>query len=219
LKKELSGIILIDGGDMKKKLHMIIFGLLLISAAAVFISGCQTSVSRIRTGKKTDLSGRWNDTDSRLVAQQMVDGLLSASWTKSYKFKEGHKPVVIIGSIENLTSEHIESGTFVKDIERELVNSGKVKFVAGKQEREDVREEREDQQDNATRKTSTAMAKELGADVMLIGSIKSHIDTAGRKQVRFYQVDMELIDIETNEKLWIESKEIKKFVEKQLVKW
>ena len=172
----------------------------------------------MRPKRKTDLSGRWNDTDARLVAETMIRGMLSSNWIRKYRLSEGQKPVIIVGEIENLTSEHIETGTFLKDIERELVNSGKVSFVASAGEREGIRDERQDQQSNASRRTRAELLEETGADVMLIGGLKSHLDTEGRRQVRFYQVDLELIEIETNEKLWIDTHKIKKYVQKALIK-
>jgi hypothetical protein len=47
---------------------------------------------------------------------------------------------------------------------------------------------------------------------MLQGVVNSIVDTARRRKVVFYQVDLELSDIETAEKVWIGSKKIKKFV-------
>ena len=190
--------------------------LVILAVLVAMLAGCTTSVSRVRLKKKVDLSGRWNDTDSRLVAENMIKAMLSSNWIRKYRWSEGQKPVIIVGEVENLTSEHIETGTFLKDIERELVNSGRVTFVANPFEREGIRNEREDQQENASRRTRSALREETGADVILIGGIKSHLDTEGNRQVRFYQVDLELVEIETNEKLWIDTHKIKKYVERAL---
>ena len=40
--------------------------------------GGETRVTRIDAGVVTDLSGRWNDTDSRIVAESMVKEALDA---------------------------------------------------------------------------------------------------------------------------------------------
>ena len=53
---------------------------------------------------------------------------------------------------------------------------------------------------------------------MLIGSIKSQIDTEGRRQIRYYQIDLELIHLETNEKVWIDTHKIKKYIQKALIR-
>jgi uncharacterized protein (TIGR02722 family) len=185
------------------------------------LAGCGPSreVSRISADQQTDLSGKWNDTDSRLVAEQMVSSLTSRPWLGEYLSANGKKPTVIVGTIRNLSSEHIQTDIFVKDIERELVNSGKVIFVASKQEREEVREERLDQQVQATEESAKKLAAELGADFMLKGSIKDQVDRVDGTETKFYQVDMELINVETNEKTWIDTKKIKKLVKRSGSSW
>jgi len=47
---------------------------------------------------------------------------------------------------------------------------------------------------------------------MLQGSINSIMDAYKRKKVIYYQIDMTLANIETNEIVWIGDKKIKKFV-------
>lgn len=192
----------------------------LVASCLLFI-GCGSSrqVSRVSTDNVTDLSGRWNDTDSRLVAEQMVSSLTSRPWIDNFVSKNDKKPTVIVGTIRNLSSEHIQTGAFVNDIERELVNSGKVSFVASKQERQEVREERLDQQSNASEETAKKLAAETGADYILQGSIKDINDRVEGTEVKFYQVDMELIDLQTNEKVWIDAKKIKKVVERSGYTW
>jgi uncharacterized protein (TIGR02722 family) len=189
--------------------------------AVLFMAGCGSSreVSRIAADQTTDLSGRWNDTDSRLVAEQMVGSLLSRPWVSDFVAQNSKKPTVIVGTIRNLSSEHIQTDIFVKDIERELINSGKVTFVASKKEREEVRQERLDQQYNATEESAKRLAAEAGADYMLSGSIKDQIDRVDGTETKFYQVDMELIDVESNAKVWLDTKKIKKLVERSGSSW
>ncbi len=193
------------------------FVILILFAAAM--TGCATKVNRVAVDEVIDLSGRWNDTDSRLVAEQMIQEVFAHSWADDYFARAGKKPVVIVGTIRNMSSEHLETGVFAKDIERELVNSGKVKFVANAYERTEIRQERLEQQQFATEETAKRLAAETGADYMLKGSIKTQMDTEGRKQVKFYQTDLELIHIESNEKVWIGTKKIKKFVKRPIAKF
>jgi uncharacterized protein (TIGR02722 family) len=188
--------------------------------ATVIFSGCGTTrVERVGVDETIDLSGRWNDTDSRLVAETMIADVFAHPWATDYSATNGKKPVVIVGTIRNMSSEHLETGIFAKDIERELVNSGKVKFVASSGERGELRQERLEQQQFATEETAKRLAAETGADYMLKGSIKTQMDREGRTQVKFYQVDLELIHIESNEKVWIGTKKIKKTVQQARFKF
>lgn len=185
---------------------------LLVLTLLLFGCGSSREVSRIDTNEVVDLSGTWNDTDSRLTAESMVEDVLDRPWLTDFLTASGKKPVVIVGNIRNKSSEHIVVDVFVKDIERELVNSGKVSFVASKDEREQVREEREDQQDFSSEETMKKFYREIGADFLLTGIINSVEDKYEGEKVILYQVDLELIDMEKNLKVWLGNKKIKKFI-------
>jgi len=201
---------------MKKSQLLITLAL----TAMVAVTGCKsTKVKRVAVDETIDLSGRWNDTDSQLVSAEMIADIASRSWVEEYTAKKGQKPVVIVGTVRNKSSEHIETETFTKDLERELINSGRVKFVANTVERGELRQERKEQQIWSREETQKRLAAETGADYMLQGSIKTIIDKEGKEEVKFYQVDLELVHLESNEKVWIGSKKIKKYVKKSRMKW
>jgi penicillin-binding protein activator len=193
--------------------------ILFVAITAVILSACNPTVTRVEADAVTDLSGDWNDTDSRLVADEMVQDALSRAWLGRFTQKSGKPPTVIVGEVRNLSHEHINTRTFIADIERALVNSGEVEFVASSQERQEIRDERMDQDLNAAEETRKAMGQETGADFMLKGSINTIIDAVSGEQARFYQVDLTLIDLATNRKVWLGQKKIKKTIEKSGVRW
>jgi uncharacterized protein (TIGR02722 family) len=196
--------------------------LLLLTTVVTILAvtpGCKTTVERVGAEETIDLSGRWNDTDSQLVSAEMVADLASRPWIEEYTSKTGKKPVVIVGNIRNKSSEHIETETFTKDLERELINSGRLKFVANSVERGELRQERKEQQTWSREETQKRLAAETGADFMLQGSIKSIVDQEGKEQVIFYQIDLEMVQLESNEKVWIGNKKIKKHIKRSRHKW
>lgn len=185
----------------------------LLLALVLALPACSSKVvSRIDPNEQVDLSGKWNDTDSRLVAEEMIADALGSPWLPRFHQSEGKSPTVITGSIRNKSMEHIASGTFLRDIERAMVNSGEVQVVASAEERGEVRAEREDQRLNASPETLKQMGREVGADYMLLGEINQINDREEGEEIRFYQIDLELIDIETNVKTWLGQKKIKKYV-------
>ena len=193
-------------------LRYLALGIAVVSGAACGIK----RVSRVDPAAVTDLSGNWNDVDSRLVASELITQSLGAPWLRQYAdAHNGTAPTVIIGDMRNRTYEHIAVGTFVKDLERAYVNSGVVRVVASKEERAGVRDERADQQANAAPKTRTRMAREQGAQFMLQGDVNEIIDGAGREQVRYYQVDASLVDLESNAKVWVGQHKIKKYIQRR----
>lgn len=191
---------------------------LLILVSIVFL-GCGSSsptVQRVDADTNTDLSGRWNDTDARIVANTMVEEVLQSQWLTRHQQEDNERPIVIVGLVENKTMQHINPDVFISDLEQELINAGQVRFVAGDETREAIRAERSDQQERATLDTASALAREVGADYMLTGAINDEVDESldGSTISLFYVVNLELINIETNEISWIGTERIKKMVER-----
>ena len=187
-------------------------------AALLFSGGCaSTNVSRVDAATVTDLSGRWNDTDSRLVAEEMVKAALGATWLENSTNAKGRPPVVVVGTVVNQSHEHISIPTFINDLERELTNSQRVVFVAGRGQRDEIREERREQATHALESTQKAPGKEIGADYLLRGSISTIEDEADGTKAIFYQVDLEMVDLSNNVKSWFGQKKIKKIVERKRV--
>jgi hypothetical protein len=180
------------------------------------LTACSTNpqVQRISADQVTDVSGYWNDTDANETSQEMISQMLSEPWLSNFEGVSGGKaPTVIVGQITNLSSEHISTSTFIDDIQRQLINSGKVQFVAGSDQRSQVRSERKDQDLNATGATRSAMGQEVGADFMMQGTINAIIDAAGNTSVKYYQVDLRLVNMHDNVISWVGQKKIKKIVQ------
>ena len=118
---------------------------LIFTVILAALSACGQQVTRVESDSVIDLSGNWNDTDSRLVADEMIQDALSRSWLSRFNREQGKPPTVIVGDVRNLSHEHINTRTFIADMERALINSGEVDFVASSEEREEIRYERKDQ--------------------------------------------------------------------------
>jgi hypothetical protein len=186
---------------------------------AISIPSCGPSkqVSRVAADTQTDLSGRWNDTDARLVAEQMIQDALSSVWIENFKMEHSETPVTMIGRVRNETMEHIDTEVFTKELERAFVNSGRVEVVASQSESTQIREIRQDQQSYASLESAAALGKELGANFVVIGNITSIMDenASGREAAIFYTVNLEMVSVETNRKVWIGNKKIKKLIDRR----
>ena len=186
--------------------------LFLASMASIISSCASRTVSRVDPAEQIDLSGRWNDTDSKQVAEEMIRDVMSKPWLERFTAKNQKPPVVIVGVVVNRSHEHIEAETYIKDMEREFINSGRVRVVENDFFREKLREEKEQQQTNASVDTQSRIANELGADFMLFGTINSTVDQYKKEKVVSYKVNMEMVRLETTEKVWLGDKEIKKYI-------
>lgn len=181
---------------------------------AVLLTACSGGVKRLDTNEEVALSDRWNDTDSRLVAEEMMGDMLTFPWFRDYNFSQKGNPTVIVQTIRNKSSEHIPVDTFINDIKRSLLRAGKVDFVVSGAERDEIRNEREEQELNAAPGTAAQFGLEQGAGFALSGTINSIVDSNGDQRVSFYQVDLKLIDMTTNREVWNGQKKIKKLADK-----
>jgi uncharacterized protein (TIGR02722 family) len=171
------------------------------------LAGCATTARRVDAGTQIDLTGRWNDSDVRIVCDTLVDECLNAAGvdraiTQFSGSHNGALPTVIVGHFANTSSEHIDTSIIAKMMETVIINSGKLEFVAGSDIREGIRDEREDQQFNASEETAAAIGNETGATFILTGSVKSSVEQSGNTTVRAYFVDAQLTNVETNRIIW-----------------
>ncbi|HAI84036.1 MAG TPA: penicillin-binding protein activator LpoB [Chitinophagaceae bacterium] len=183
-----------------------------VASISLFTTACNRQVTRIDPKETIDISGNWNNSDSRMTAEAMIQQCLGGAWLQNHIEKKGKKPVVIVGFVNNKSHEHIDAETFTKDLERSFVTTARVGLVQGGKKREELRAERADQQTNASQSTMKKFGLETGADYILQGTITSIVDAFKKKKVVEYQVSLELTDLQTNEVVWIGDKKIAKYV-------
>jgi len=195
-----------------------ILATVLVLGTVVFVNGCGKSVevARVDSGKEIALTDKWNDEDSRLVAEEMINDMLSYPWISQFNQRfPGKEPLVTVQRVRNKSHEHIAVDTFVNDIKRAVIRSGKAGFIATLEERQDTRAELADQDMNASADTRMEMGEEDGANFALSGTINSIVDQLDGQRVSYYQVDLKLINLQTAREVWNGSKKIKKFMERK----
>lgn len=175
-------------------------------AACVLSAGCAStpSVTRLEPGAIRDVSGYWNDTDLRIVCRSLIEDFeTSPALNRALEKSRGKAAKVIVGQFYNDSSEHIDTSIICDTMEDAIFNSGRLGVVAGGRRREELRNERLDQQRGFTRdSTAKSLSNETGADYVLSGSVKTIVDAADNRSVRTYYVRAQIIDLETNELVW-----------------
>jgi penicillin-binding protein activator len=178
---------------------------LALSLVVLALTACTTQTTRVPVDAPMNVSGSWNDTDARVIAEAMVKEALQQPWPRRFTQVTGRVPVVSVGPVVNRTHEPLRTETFVKDLERALANSGQVQFVANAGQV---------QENKAQADTGKPAGQELGADFMLQGVINTLVDESEGAKAELYQVDLELVDLASNVKVWLGQKKIKKLVER-----
>ena len=198
-------------------MRRIFIGTLVVLTIAL-INGCANrKITRVDPNETIDLSGRWNDSDSRLVSEEMIGDVLTSAWLPRYTKANDKRPVVVVGLVENKSHEHINSETFIKDIEKAIIRDGNIRLVVAGEKRNELRKERAEQQDYASPETTKKWGKELGADFILQGTINSIVDAYKKQKVVTYQIDLQLTNIETNEVVRMGDKKIKKQISDRIL--
>lgn len=183
----------------------------ILLSGTLLLSGCQsTEIQRVDSNQEIALSDNWNAKDSQLVAEAMVNDMLTFPWVSDHLKYHSNKPAIIIQSVRNKSHQHIAVDTFLNDLKRAILRTGQADFVANSAIRNEIRVERKDQELNASIDTQNEMGQELGADYALSGSINSFVDEQGGQRVTFYQVDLRLIDMTSNREVWNGQKKIQK---------
>ncbi len=204
---------------MKHRVQTLMMSLMI--ALVLLALGCTSAVqvTRLSEADELDLSGNWNDTDIRIVTEALVGSSLKSNWINQFRVRNGRNPVVIVGTILNRSSEHLDTSIIAKRFEMALVNTGKVDMVADLGMREELRDEREEQQYHASEETAAALGREVGADFLLQGAVRTVVDQVSGKAVRTYYVSAELIDIETSRKVWVGEETVRKLIRQPKYTW
>lgn len=189
-------------------------------AAGTSLVGCagggaygNWNVNRTDPEKTADVDYRWQDDDAREAYRGLIADCLARPWVENHRAeKGGQRPVVFVGTVRNETADYVDTKLVTKRFEEELINSGRVRVVADRDQRGEIRDERQQGQAWNRPDTVKKQAMEQGADYIMLGRVAEVKQESNDRRtiVQYYQINLELIDIESNEKVWIGSKEIKK---------
>ncbi len=190
--------------------------------AATVLAGCGTRVENVDPRTEGYLSGRWNDSDARAVAEELIPQCLGSPWLPEFRGQHGEqRPRILIADIENNTSEHISTDVFMNELQRILINSGVVRFVADEVVRDDLMREVEWQREMAK---GGGVSDDVdrgvsGADFVMLGVVNSVVDQERKSAIVYYKVDLSLTDLRNWEKVWIGTAERKHLVEGSKVRF
>jgi PBP1b-binding outer membrane lipoprotein LpoB len=121
-------------------------------------------------------------------------------------------PIVYVGAVKNDTQDYTVNSKLITEVmETQMINSGRARIKAPRDLRSEGRDERLDTKYNDPA-TIKAVAKELNADFALVGDVQQSFqkNNAGDRIANYYMVNMELINVETQEVVWKKNAELKK---------
>lgn len=195
-----------------------VLGLALLAAAG--LGGCAATTQSISPDSEVHYDARYDFSDKRQIAEDLTDSLLNTVDLSG----TGRKPVLVVYPVANETSEHISTSGITDDIRLALLRAGKYRFVS-KTQRENLMAEQAHQQANGDPATQAAVGRQLGADFILSGTLRS-IEKEQPKQWRlnkkeliYYSLNLELTDLSTGEIAWADKAELARESSKPIIGW
>jgi len=193
----------------------------LAAVSALLVCACASSIRYDDPGKVETINIDFGSTDLQTLAGAMADSLSTAPQLSHYEKQGDDKRIVVYtAGIDNITSEHIDTGGIMDSIRVSLLKSGKFRLAATQQGQDELAEQVRFQQGSGRVDPAQAKAfgQQLGADMVLTGRLRSieksrprNVEDAGqRTDDVYYQFVMELVDITSGETVWAEQKEIRK---------
>ncbi len=183
----------------------IAFGMFLI-AAVLSVCGCGSDPARIdATGNRgLTTTDDINFKDWQMAAEKCVNSLLES---ETLVKQDGKKAVVMVSTVKNSTSQHIDVQILTQKITSSILRSGKAVTTtavsgAGATDKstKQVRDLQDDEMFNqkTVKKNGTAIAP----DFSLAGEITQMKTAEGRTKESYFYFHMTLTDLETGLAVW-----------------
>mgnify|MGYP000689539192 CR=1 FL=1 len=194
-------------------------GLALLAASAATLGGCATTTS-ISPDAEVHYDANYDFSDKKLIADTLTASLLNTVDLSG----TGKKPVMVVYPVANETSEHISTSGITDDIQLALLRAGKYRFVS-KTQRDNLMAEQQHQQSNGDPSSRSAVGRQLGADFILSGTLRS-IEKKQQKQIRltkkkmvYYSLNLELTDLSSGEIAWADKADLARESSKPIIGW
>lgn len=190
----------------------------------LFLFLLAASCSSIRyddPGRVETLTIDYGSTDLQTLAGEMVESLVAApqlNYLDNSGKTDDKRVIAYTGTVENRTSEHIDTEGITDKIQTALLKSGKFRFVADKSGQAQIDEQIRFQTGRVREDMLRELGKQLGADVILYGTLRSiekkkgsSLESGGTRKVDvYYQFVLKCVNIDTAEILWQDEQELRK---------
>ena len=189
-----------------------------VLAAAVFLLclGCGTTIRSSVSDDETVTGSDWSVRDLKEVSDFMVDSVSSSLFVKKLASQPELQRWMLARDLKNDTDEHVNTRTIMEKIRTGLMKRGIAGFVDD-QALSDILNELKLQQSGLFDNRSAArVGRLMGAKVILRGTLSSIRKRTSRTDIIYYNVTLQIVNIETGEILWTDEKEIRRLTEKSL---
>ncbi|MEI6421659.1 MAG: penicillin-binding protein activator LpoB [Lentisphaerota bacterium] len=180
-------------------------------AALLIVCGCGSDPARIDAAGTSGLitTDEINFKDWQMAAEKCVNSLLESG---TLVRPDGRKSVVMVSTVKNSTTQHIDVQILTQKITSAILRSGKAittTAVSGAGATDKATKQVRDLQDDEmfNQKTVKKMGTAVAPDYSLAGEITQMKTAEGRMRESYFYFHMTLTDLETGLAVW-ESQDI-----------
>jgi hypothetical protein len=200
------------------KLLMMLLGVLLVSSCASFKA--ERVDAKTSDEKAMSITDNWVAEDTRKAVKEILEQMKNHNGFKKYMKRHNKEPKVFIAEVQNNTSEAYFP---IEDMNDEFLNevssSGEFVLVDAKA-RDMILKELTYQNDGMVDpNTAKSIGKQLGADLMIFGSVYMKPEKRDGKTLKEYSVNIRLTDIEKGIEVMRTRTRIYKYSDKSSYGW
>lgn len=163
--------------------------------------------------KENLLNDQWSETDMQKTVKDMVTSLINHPAISRAKTP----PIVMVTTLQNKTSEHIDTQSVMDMVRVELSRDGKVRFI-DKEARQDIDEEYSYQgSGRVSEETKKGPGGQIGADYIVNGRLDSIVQEVGKDKTIYYKITLNLTNLKSSIIEWTDNKQIRKVYRKKSV--
>jgi penicillin-binding protein activator len=194
-----------------------------VCAGLVFGGGCamfRSSVQTVDVNNAKPMDADYDFSDLKWLGDSVGNEILGSEVVH----KAAGKPIFVVMGVQNRTSRHIDTKALTDTMRTVIINSGKANFV-NESQRDTLLKEQGYQLANCTPETRVHIGKQLGASLMLTGSLvelrkqSPREARVSRKEEVFYQLTVEVTDLETGLIAWTTQKERARSASRPIIGW
>lgn len=200
-----------------------IISLIGITSAALLLTACGSSVKRIdATGNEGLVTvGEVNFKDWQIAAEQGINSLLESGVLNR---SDGRKTILMISTIKNSTTQHINTRILTDKIRRAVLRSGKALTTTaiggnGPDDMASKQVRRLEEDDMFNQSTVQKRGTAIAPDMSFSGEIVQQTNSQGRMRESYFFFHMALTDLVTGLAIWEDNVEIAKQGKKALTGW
>ncbi|MBU8901464.1 MAG: penicillin-binding protein activator LpoB [Victivallales bacterium] len=204
-----------------KKQHIILASTAV--ATAIFLTACGSGPSRFnaQSNRGITTTDDINFKDWQITAEKTVNSMLKSG---ALRRPDGRKNIVMISTVKNSTSQHVNTQILTNKIRQAILRSGLALTTTAVSARgaedkasKQVRQLEGDEMFNqdTVQKQGTAIAP----DMSLAGEIVQEKTRQGRTKQSYFFFHLTLTDLKTGLAVWEDNVEIAKQSKKALIGW